>query len=199
MQSYGHQVAMTAAMQRASAARVAPLAYLSGLWGLAADALLFHHAPSLTSLVGGAAICAGGLLVAYEHRILGIGGGGGGHGGDSDGGGLPLISSTARLARTGSSSSVPSASAQLRSLVPVFVQTISGGATPSSPRSASFAEGPVTPSLLRVALANAWLHTAQPPPHLQPLLAAKVLPVVLQQREERELAAAAVNAAIRLA
>lgn len=64
--SFGHQAAMTAAMQRTPATRAAPLSYLSGVWSLAADFYLFGHAPCASSIVGGAAICLGGLLVTCE-------------------------------------------------------------------------------------------------------------------------------------
>ncbi|EFN50570.1 hypothetical protein CHLNCDRAFT_136268 [Chlorella variabilis] len=57
---------MTAAMQRTPATRAAPLSYLSGVWSLAADFYLFGHAPCASSIVGGAAICLGGLLVTCE-------------------------------------------------------------------------------------------------------------------------------------
>lgn len=38
------------------------------MWGLLADFLVFGHPPSAASLVGGAAIVAGGLLVALGRR-----------------------------------------------------------------------------------------------------------------------------------
>lgn len=69
---YLHQLCMTAGLQRVPVSSASSLTYLSIVWSLAADWLLFRHPPSGTSLAGVAAICGGGLLVALWRMRTGF-------------------------------------------------------------------------------------------------------------------------------
>ncbi|EFN56060.1 hypothetical protein CHLNCDRAFT_145531 [Chlorella variabilis] len=150
--SFGHQAAMTAAMQRTPATRAAPLSYLSGVWSLAADFYLFGHTPRASSIVGGAAICLGGLLVTCERAQAAAG-----------------SSSASRAAGS------PRAAAARQ--VPLLVDANTGGAVllplvkPAAERQRS---GPIPPGLLRDAIANAWQQSRAG----QQLGAGPLLPVV---------------------
>jgi drug/metabolite transporter (DMT)-like permease len=77
---YLHQTTMTAGLQRVPVSTASSLTYLSIVWSLLADWLLFKHPPSGTSLGGAALICGGGLLVALWRMRSGFDHGGGGAG-----------------------------------------------------------------------------------------------------------------------
>ncbi|KAI3433454.1 hypothetical protein D9Q98_003267 [Chlorella vulgaris] len=77
---YLHQTTMTAGLQRVPVSTASSLTYLSIVWSLLADWLLFKHPPSGTSLAGAALICGGGLLVALWRMRSGFDHGGGGAG-----------------------------------------------------------------------------------------------------------------------
>lgn len=62
------QVAMTAALQRTTAAPAIAMSYCSILWGVLADLLVFHAAPSRLSLLGGAIICGSSFGVAWGEK-----------------------------------------------------------------------------------------------------------------------------------
>lgn len=66
---YGNQVTQTAALQRAKAAPAIAMSYLSVIWGLLADVLVFHDAPNSLSLLGAAIICGCSFAVAYWERL----------------------------------------------------------------------------------------------------------------------------------
>jgi drug/metabolite transporter (DMT)-like permease len=180
VQSFGHQVLMTAAMQRAPATRAAPLAYLSAVWGLLADYFVFGHPPSSSSVVGGAAIVAGGLLVTWGRHYGG--GSGSGH-------------------RGGATVDTP------RRLVPVQVDANTGGAVllpittkgllASSTDAWQRKGGEATAGLLQAALANAWLRAWRQQQQPQPLMPVKVpaAPPLIHVKEESALTVAAASAA----
>jgi drug/metabolite transporter (DMT)-like permease len=64
------QLMMTASLQHAPVAVVAPLDYLQILWATLFGWLVFAHAPVATTLLGAALVVAGGLLTAWrEHHL----------------------------------------------------------------------------------------------------------------------------------
>ncbi|KAL6774433.1 hypothetical protein ACKKBG_A24995 [Auxenochlorella protothecoides x Auxenochlorella symbiontica] len=69
LMGYGNQVTQTAALQRAKAAPAIAMSYLSVIWGLAADVLVFHDAPDWLSLLGAVIICGCSFAVAYWERL----------------------------------------------------------------------------------------------------------------------------------
>lgn len=68
LMGYGNQVTQTAALQRAKAAPAIAMSYLSVIWGLVADVLVFHDAPNWLSLLGAGIICGCSFAVAYFER-----------------------------------------------------------------------------------------------------------------------------------
>ncbi|GGE80091.1 permease [Sphingomonas prati] len=64
------QLMMTASLQHAPVAVVAPLDYLQILWATLFGWLVFAHAPVATTLLGAALVVAGGLLTAWREHYL---------------------------------------------------------------------------------------------------------------------------------
>lgn len=69
LMGYGNQVTQTAALQRAKAAPAIAMSYLSVIWGLVADLVVFHAPPGKLSLLGAALICGCSFVVAYWERL----------------------------------------------------------------------------------------------------------------------------------
>eukprot|EP00887_Chlorella_sp_A99_P000617 scaffold5.g617.t1 len=65
---YANQVALTAALQRAKAAPAVAMGYLSVVWGLLADVIIFADYPTALSLVGTAIVCASSCFVALGEK-----------------------------------------------------------------------------------------------------------------------------------
>lgn len=63
------QLLQTTAMQRINAAPAVAISYVSVLWGMLFDKLLFYHTPNALSLLGAALVCGASLaLVHFEGR-----------------------------------------------------------------------------------------------------------------------------------
>ncbi|KAL4431065.1 hypothetical protein ABPG75_006321 [Micractinium tetrahymenae] len=58
-----HQATMTAGLQRVPVSTTSSLTYLSIIWSMLADFLIFRQLPAPSSMLGAALICAGGLLL----------------------------------------------------------------------------------------------------------------------------------------
>ena len=66
------QIMMTAAYRHADAATIAPLEYVSILWGLAIGYFLFAEVPHPSVILGGAIVVAAGIVIILRERQLGL-------------------------------------------------------------------------------------------------------------------------------
>ncbi|PRW32584.1 Solute carrier family 35 member G1 [Chlorella sorokiniana] len=67
---YAYQLALTGGLQRARAAPAVAMSYLSVIWSILADILLFHDLPPVLSLVGAGIICLSSFFVAFSQKKL---------------------------------------------------------------------------------------------------------------------------------
>lgn len=116
---YGNQVTLTAALQRATAAPAVAMGYLSVVWGLIADVLIFHDYPTILSLVGALIVCASSFFVAWGEKRKR----------DKEKVALRLSASQARLSRLNSCADLLSSQANLLALA----RTAPSPEQPSSP------------------------------------------------------------------
>ena len=66
------QIMMTAAYRNASASTIAPLEYVSILWGLAIGYFLFSEVPHASVVIGGAIVVGAGIVIILRERQLGL-------------------------------------------------------------------------------------------------------------------------------
>jgi drug/metabolite transporter (DMT)-like permease len=66
------QIMMTAAYRNASAATIAPLEYVSIIWGLILGYFLFAEIPHRSVVFGGAIVVAAGIVIILRERKLGM-------------------------------------------------------------------------------------------------------------------------------